>query len=297
MIGELVGGYLAGSLAVMTDAAHLLADVTTFLISLCSLWLSSRPATKKLTFGWYRAEILGALFSVVTIWLVTGVLVYLACERLINTDYEIDGMVMLITSTCAVVANLIMGLTLHQGGHSHNHSATYIEHSAEAVHSHQPNASIRAAFIHVVGDFLQSLSVLISALIIFFKPEFKVADPICTFIFSVFVLGTTLTVLRDILLVLMEGVPIGLNYSDVKEKILAVNGVETVHNLYLWALTMNQVILSAHVVTADDVNPQQVLKKITQIIFDTFTVHSITIQVEQYSDQEPTCLFCQEPKD
>ncbi|GCB73032.1 hypothetical protein scyTo_0002312 [Scyliorhinus torazame] len=128
-------------------------------------------------------------------------------------------------------------------------------------------------------------------------PEFKVADPICTFIFSVFVLGTTLTVLRDILLVLMEGVPIGLNYSDVKEKILAVNGVETVHNLYLWALTMNQVILSAHVVTADDVNPQQVLKKITQIIFDTFTVHSITIQVEQYSDQEPTCLFCQEPKD
>ncbi|XP_041046444.1 zinc transporter 8-like isoform X2 [Carcharodon carcharias] len=281
----------------MTDAAHLLADVTSFLISLCSLWLTSRPATKKLNFGWYRAEILGALFSVITVWLVTGVLVYLACVRLIGADYKIDGMVMLITSTCAVVANVIMGLALHQGGHSHNHSATYIERSVESVHSHQPNASIRAAFIHVVGDFLQSLSVLISALIIFFKPEFKIADPICTFIFSVFVLGTTITVLRDILLVLMEGAPIGLNYNAVKEKILAVKGVKSVHSLHLWALTTNQVILSAHVATADEVNPQQVLKQITKIIFDTFTVHSITIQVEQYSDQEPTCLFCQEPKD
>ncbi|XP_078073245.1 proton-coupled zinc antiporter SLC30A8 [Mustelus asterias] len=297
MIGELVGGYLAGSLAVMTDAAHLLADVISFLITLCSLWLSSRPATKKLNFGWSRAEILGALISLITNWLVTGVLVYLACVRLIIADYEIDGMVMLITSTCAVVANLIMGLTLYQGGHGHNHSATYVEHSAESVHSHQQNISIRAAFIHVVGDFLQSLSVLVSALIIFFKPEFKIADPICTFIFSAFVLGTTISVLRDIFLVLMEGVPVGLNYNDVKEKILAVNGVKTVHNLYLWALTTNQVILSAHVATAEEVNPQQVLKEITQRIFDTFNVHSITIQVEQYSDQEPTCLFCQEPKD
>ncbi|XP_067888282.1 proton-coupled zinc antiporter SLC30A8-like [Heterodontus francisci] len=297
MIGELVGGYLAGSLAVMTDAAHLLADVTSFLISLCSLWLSSRPATKKLNFGWYRAEILGALFSVITIWLVTGVLVYLACVRLIHADYEIDGMVMLITSACAVASNVIMGLALYQGGHGHSHTATYIEHSAESVHSHQPNASIRAAFIHVVGDFLQSISVLISALIIFFKPEFKVADPICTFIFSVFVLGTTITVLRDILLVLMEGAPVGLNYNAVKEKILAVNGVETMHSLHLWALTMNRVILSAHVATGDAVNPQQVLKEITQMIFDNFSVHSITIQVEQYSDQEPECIFCQEPKD
>ncbi|XP_059502308.1 proton-coupled zinc antiporter SLC30A8-like [Stegostoma tigrinum] len=297
MFGELTGGYLAGSLAVMTDGAHLLADATSFLISLCSLWLSSRPATKRLNFGWYRAEILGALFSVITIWLVTGVLVYLACVRLVRAEYEIDGLVMVITSTSAVVANVIMGLALHQGSHGLNHSATYFEHAVESVHSHQPNASIRAAFIHVVGDFLQSLSVLISALIIFFKPEFKVADPICTFIFSVFVLGTTVTVLRDILLVLMEGAPAGLKYNAVREKILAVNGVKTVHSLHVWSLTLSQVVISVHVVTDDQVNSQQILKETTQMIFDAFTVHSVTIQVEQYSDQEQTCLFCQEPKD
>ncbi|XP_069771493.1 proton-coupled zinc antiporter SLC30A8-like [Narcine bancroftii] len=297
MIGEVVGGYLAGSLAVMTDAAHLLADVTSFLISLCSLWLSARPATKKLNFGWYRAEILGALLSVMIIWLVTGILVYLACERLISANYEINGLIMVITSSSAVVANIIMCLILHQHGHGHSHSATYFQHSQEIHHSHQPNASIRAAFIHVVGDFLQSISVLISALVILFKPEYKIVDPICTFIFSVLVLGTTISVLRDILLVLMEGVPIGLNYNAVKEKILAVNGVKAMHSLHLWALSMNQIVLSVHVITVDTVDAQQVLQEITLMAYNTFNIHSATIQVEQHLDQDPDCVYCHEPKD
>ncbi|XP_055490566.1 proton-coupled zinc antiporter SLC30A8-like isoform X1 [Leucoraja erinacea] len=293
LVGEVVGGYLARSLAVMTDAAHLLADVTSFLISLCSLWLSSRPATKKLNFGWYRAEILGALFSVIITWLVTGILVYLACERFINVDYEINGVVMVITSACAVVANIIMGLVLHQ----HSHGATQLQHSVEGNHNHRPNASIRAAFIHVVGDFLQSISVLISALVILFKPKYKIVDPICTFIFSLFVLGTTFKILRDILVVLMEGTPLGLNYNVVKEKILAVNGVKALHSLHLWALSMNQVVLTVHVDTVDTVDPQQVLKELTLLVYKTFNVHSATIQVEQHLDQEPDCWYCQEPKD
>uniref|UniRef100_A0A4W3JP44 Proton-coupled zinc antiporter SLC30A8 n=1 Tax=Callorhinchus milii TaxID=7868 RepID=A0A4W3JP44_CALMI len=165
MIGEIVGGYFASSLAVMTDAAHLLVDFISFLISLFSLWLSSRPVTKKLNFGWYRAEILGALFSVFTIWVVTGVLVAFACKRLISGDYEINGVIMLITSSCAVIANIIMGFALHEGGHGHN----------ESDHSHQPNASVRAAFIHVVGDLFQSISVFISALIIYLKVSFHLA--------------------------------------------------------------------------------------------------------------------------
>ncbi|XP_039537115.1 zinc transporter 8-like [Pimephales promelas] len=237
MVGEIIGGYFAGSLAVMTDAAHLLVDLTSFIISLGSLWLSSRPATRTLNYGWHRAEILGALLSVVSIWLVTGVLVYLAVERLINDDFTIEGTVMLITSGCAVLANIIMALTLHQSGHGHSHGGLSAGHghshgglSAGHGHSHgkenghgqsnanhcdveeqgmgkrqQANASVRAAFVHVIGDLLQSVSVLVSALLIFFKPEYKIADPICTFLFSLFVLGTTFTIMRDIIIVLMEG--------------------------------------------------------------------------------------------
>ncbi|XDV35008.1 hypothetical protein PO909_005064 [Leuciscus waleckii] len=288
MVGEIIGGYFAGSLAVMTDAAHLLVDLTSFIISLGSLWLSSRPATRTLNYGWHRAEILGALLSVFSIWLVTGVLVYLAVERLIDDDFTIEGTVMLITSGCAVLANIIMALTLHQSGHGHSHGGLSTGHS----HDH---GNVRAAFVHVIGDLLQSVSVLVSALLIFFKPEYKIADPICTFLFSLFVLGTTFTIMRDIIIVLMEGTPAGVNYNEVRDRLLQVKGVKAVHNLHIWALTMNQAVLSAHVAIEDTVEAQAVLREITQACFNTYSFHSVTIQLEQQEDQRPDCSLCQDP--
>ncbi|XP_070702509.1 proton-coupled zinc antiporter SLC30A2 [Pempheris klunzingeri] len=327
MIGEIIGGYFAGSLAVMTDAAHLLVDFTSFIISLLSLWLSSRPATHKLNYGWHRAEILGALLSIFTIWLVTGVLVYLAVERLISNDYTIEGTVMLITSGCAVLANIIMAVTLHDSGHGHSHGGLSSHghgHSHKkgkgqrqtANHSHsngdnvdveqngvdhgrrakQANASVRAAFVHVVGDLLQSISVLVSAIIIFFKPEYKIADPICTFLFSIFVLCTTFTIMKDILTVLMEGTPSGVRYSEVRDGLLAVKGVTAVHNLHIWALTMNQAVLSAHVAIDESVDAQTVLREMTQACFSSYNFHSVTIQMERQADLKPGCTLCEDPK-
>ncbi|NXS74020.1 ZNT8 protein, partial [Pandion haliaetus] len=151
-------------------------------------------------------EILGALMSMIIVWMVTGVLTYLASMRLLHPDYNIDATVMLITSACAVLTNILLSLLLHQTGHGHRHGAQAREHmSAPTEKAALSNASLRAAFVHTIGDLFQSISVLISALIIFFKPEYKIADPICTFVFSIFVLATTITILRDILIVLMEG--------------------------------------------------------------------------------------------
>ncbi|NWH96524.1 ZNT8 protein, partial [Tichodroma muraria] len=151
-------------------------------------------------------EILGALMSMIIVWMVTGVLTYLACVRLLHPDYDIDATVMLITSACAVLTNILLSLILHQTGHGHSHGAQAREHvSAPLEKPALSNASLRAAFVHTIGDLFQSISVLISALIIFFKPQYKIADPICTFVFSIFVLTTTVTILRDILTVLMEG--------------------------------------------------------------------------------------------
>ncbi|XP_061885968.1 proton-coupled zinc antiporter SLC30A2 isoform X2 [Entelurus aequoreus] len=306
MIGEILGGYFAGSLAVMTDAAHLLVDFTSFLISLLSLWLSSRPATHKLSYGWHRAEILGALLSVVTIWLVTGVLVYLAVERLISDDYTIEGTVMLITSGCAVLANIIMAFTLHQSGHGHSHgglsSHGHSHKDLEESEAHQgrrlqqANASVRAAFVHVLGDLLQSISVFVSAIIIFFKPEYKMADPICTFLFSILVLCTTFTIMRDILTVLMEGTPAGVRYGEVRAGLLAVQGVTAVHNLHIWALTVNQAVLSAHVAIDESVDAQTVLREMTQACYSSYNFHSVTIQMERQADLKPGCNLCEDPK-
>ncbi|NXI33701.1 ZNT8 protein, partial [Sterrhoptilus dennistouni] len=151
-------------------------------------------------------EILGALMSMMIVWMVTGVLTYLACMRLLHPDYDIDATVMLITSACAVLTNVLLSLILHQTGHGHSHGTQAREYvSASLEKPALSNASLRAAFVHTIGDLFQSISVLISALIIFFKPQYKIADPICTFVFSIFVLASTITILRDILTVLMEG--------------------------------------------------------------------------------------------
>ncbi|KAM8792010.1 proton-coupled zinc antiporter SLC30A2 [Rhynchonycteris naso] len=289
MIGEVIGGYLAHSLAIMTDAAHLLTDFASMLISLFSLWMSSRPATKTMNFGWQRAEILGALLSVLSIWVVTGVLVYLAVERLISGDYAIEGGTMLITAGCGVAVNIIMGLTLHQSGHGHSHG-----HDSS---QQQESPSVRAAFVHVIGDLLQSLGVLVAAYILYFKPEYKYVDPICTFLFSILVLGTTLTILRDVILVLMEGAPKGMDFTAVRDLLLSVEGVEALHSLHIWALTVAQPVLSVHIAIAQNTDAQAVLKAASARLQGKFHFHTVTIQIEHYSEDMKDCQACQGPSD
>ncbi|XP_005857885.1 PREDICTED: zinc transporter 8 [Myotis brandtii] len=179
----------------------------------------------------------------------------------------------------------ILSVILHQRPPGHSHKEV------------QANASVRAAFVHALGDLFQSISVLTSALIIYFKPEYKMADSICTFVFSVLVLASTVTVLKDFSILLMEGVPKNLNYNAVKELILAVDGVVSVHSLHIWSLTTNQVILSAHVAAAASRDSQGVRREITKALSNSFPVHSLTIQMESPADQDPSCLFCEEPQD
>lgn len=110
MLTEAVGGYLANSLAIATDAAHLLTDFASFMISLFSIWIASRPATKRMSFGYYRAEVIGALTSVLMIWVVTGILVYMAVERILNKTYHIQSGIMLITASIGVLINIMLVL-------------------------------------------------------------------------------------------------------------------------------------------------------------------------------------------
>ncbi|XP_066560767.1 zinc transporter 2 [Amia ocellicauda] len=310
MIGEVIGGYLAHSLAIMTDAAHLLTDFGSMMVSLFSLWISSRPPTKTMNFGWHRSEILGAFVSVLSIWIVTGVLVYLAIVRIVNNDYEIDGHVMLITSGCAVGVNIIMAYILHQSTtfHSHSHGSGYHkideENDTPVNHGHSHsllgghgNTSVRAAFIHVIGDLLQSVGVLVAAIIIFFRPEYKIADPICTFLFSVFVLGTTITILRDVFRILMEGAPKGIEFNSVKEVLLSLKAVKAMHSLHMWALTLSQTQLSVHIAIEVNADPQSVLKEATELLQAKFGFYSTTIQVEHYSEDMAYCSQCQDPMD
>uniref|UniRef100_A0A8C0VIZ9 Probable proton-coupled zinc antiporter SLC30A3 n=1 Tax=Cyanistes caeruleus TaxID=156563 RepID=A0A8C0VIZ9_CYACU len=302
MVGEVIGGYLAHSLAVMTDAAHLLTDVGSMSVSLFSLWVSSRPPTKTMTFGWHRSETLGALASVLSIWVVTAALVYLAAARIISNDYEIEARAMLATSACAVGVNLVMAYILHQSpaGHGHGTGAyEQLESSVACQPSHSPlpgSTSVRAAFVHVVGDLLQSVSVLVAATIIYFKPQCKIADPISTLFFSVFVLGSTITILRDVFRVLMEGTPRGLEFDAVKEVLLGTSGVRGVHDLHLWALTLSHPAVSVHVAVDASADAEMVLQEVTAQLQSRFGFASCTVQVEQHHEETAGCPHCQDPR-
>ncbi|XP_014785479.1 proton-coupled zinc antiporter SLC30A2 isoform X1 [Octopus bimaculoides] len=318
MIIEIIGGYLADSLAIMTDAAHLLTDFVSFIISLLSVYLASRPATKKYSFGWHRAEILGALVSVLFIWVVTAILIYLAILRVINEDYEINATIMIITSAAGIFINVLIALVLHKHSHGHSHGLNHHHNDEEnrllvetksygssndmsleedLNKKKHKNINVKAAFIHVIGDLLQSVGVLIAAYIIYFKPEYKIADPICTFIFSVFVFISTVTILRDIINVLMEGVPRSLKFSQVKELLNNVSGVKAIHNLRMWCLTTNKIALSVHLAVDQYSDPLKIMREATNILTNRFGPMEVTIQVEEYEENMNECAQCQDPKD
>ncbi|XP_052249780.1 zinc transporter 2-like [Dreissena polymorpha] len=338
MIAEVLGGILAHSLAIVSDAAHLLTDLASFLISLLAVYLSSRRATKKLSFGWYRAEILGALMSILFLWVVTGVLCYMAVERVIDRTFEVNATIMLITAACGVAFNLLMGITLH-GGHGHSHgghhhsnhknrysgSDTDIEKvrltSEESIQEssssygalsnasgsdyklevlgtdHKTNINVKAAFIHVIGDLIQSIGVLIAAFIIYFKPEWKLADPICTFVFSVIVLVTTVTIMRDILVVLMEGTPRSVNFKAIQQSLKGMAEVKEIHDLRIWSLSMDKVALSVHIAVARSSDIFAILQKASLMIRDQFGITNTTIQVEEYVTDMLDCTHCKDLPD
>ncbi|KAH8409938.1 hypothetical protein KR009_001450, partial [Drosophila setifemur] len=382
MIAEIVGGVLSNSLAIATDAAHLLTDFASFMISLFAIWIAGRPSTQRMSFGWYRAEVIGALASVFMIWVITGILVWLAIGRLVNGDYDVNAKIMLITSGLAILVNVIMGVQLQHGhshglggghGHSHGGSAkkakkqkqtpahthshanststpcsaspnqrieggvafapedaelpgsglqTYSYQNAKLVepsldleiaavlaetapgsHHHggsagreAVNMNVRAAFIHVIGDVIQSVGVFVAAGVIFFWPEYAIVDPICTFVFSIIVLFTTFTIMKDALLVLMEGTPNYMHYAEVLQIFQAIEGVERVHNLRIWALSINKVALSAHLAIAENANPKQILDAATSAVHLRYNFFETTIQIEDYTATMENCLQCNVPE-
>uniref|UniRef100_A0A0N4ZLB0 Zinc transporter 2 n=1 Tax=Parastrongyloides trichosuri TaxID=131310 RepID=A0A0N4ZLB0_PARTI len=305
MIVEVIGGILAQSLAIVTDAAHLLTDLASMLLSLFSIYVATRPKSKTMSFGWHRAEVLGAFLSVFMIWIVTGILVYLAIERILTHDYEVDGKIMSITAGTGVLVNLFMGAILHYGGHSHSHlgGTSHAHHSHEAGvpdnhHSHEKprqNINIRAALIHVIGDLIQSIGVLIAALLILYNPEWAIMDPICTLFFSIIVLCTTIYITKDALVVLLEGIPSQINFNVVLDDLGSIDGVKKVHDLRIWSLTMDKIAISVHLEVDDQADQQEILKKTTFLLKKKYNVVECTIQIEKYQENSADCLRCATP--
>ncbi|KAM6060882.1 putative proton-coupled zinc antiporter SLC30A4 isoform 1-T1 [Theristicus caerulescens] len=305
MTGELIGGYVANSLAIMTDALHMLTDLSGIILTLLALWLSAKSPTKRFTFGFHRLEVLSAIISVLLVYILMAFLLYEAVQRTIHMDYEINGDIMLITAAVGVAVNLIMGFLLNQSGHLHSHSHSH-PHS-HVPQSNSPNAAhssshghsslaVRAAFVHALGDLVQSIGVLVAAYIIRFKPEYKIADPICTYVFSILVVLTTVRILCDTGVIILEGVPRHLNVDRIKEDLMKIEDVYSIEDLNVWSLTAGKTTAIVHLqlVPGSSSKWEEVQSKARQLLLNTFGMYKCSVQLQSYKQEiSKTCASCQ----
>ncbi|XP_076267853.1 proton-coupled zinc antiporter SLC30A2-like isoform X1 [Rhynchophorus ferrugineus] len=284
MIAELIGGYLADSLAVMTDAAHLFSDLIGFLISILALWLAKKSSTKYMNYGYYRAEVVGAFLSVLTIWFLAAVFLVLALKRLYKEEYNIDADAMIIVASLGLVVNIVMGAILHGVCHTHSHGGVTATATSD-------NINVRAAAAHVLGDLLQSVGVLIAATVVKIFPDAQAADPICTLVFSVIIIFTTARVARDSVWLLMQGSPIGRD--KIVLELRKIVGVKHIHDVNIWALSPGRNIVTVHLAVDDYCDKDFIVQSATTLIKSQIPVFSCTVQVENYLGEEiNVCKQC-----
>lgn len=284
---EIIGGYLANSIAIMSDAAHLLSDLFGFAISIISITISKKVATNTMSFGFHRAEIIGALVSVTLIWGLTLWLLYEATVRIIN-PVQVDSIIMIIIAVIGFLFNVIMGIVLSWNGIGHVHIMHNHKHDEEHEHEHNDdddehdhkknkNVNLRAALIHVIGDALQNIGILIAGIIIYFFPSYNIMDPLCTYIFSIIVGFTTISILKDCISVLMEGVPMETDLNSIEKDLKSIDGVIDIHDLHVWCLSIGKISMSCHLSCK---NPQKTLVVAHKLLKKKYKISHTTIQVE-----------------
>lgn len=282
-----VGAYMAGSIAIATDCAHLASDLVGFVMSMVALALTRKAASTEYTFGWHRSEIIGTIVSIVFLLTLTIWLLVEASKRIFVT-YQIDGEIMLITAVLSLFFNIAMMKVLHQGpGHDHDHdhgdhdhghshgppekikkkgSEAKVEehghdHGAEemneskaaAAAEKQKNINVEAAYLHALSDMLLSIGVCIAAIIIYIWPTkpypwSKYADPACTLVFSVIVCLTCKPILANCIFILMEGAPEVIDTVELTKEINALQeSTVKVHDFHVWSLSKGKYSLSCHI--------------------------------------------------
>jgi cobalt-zinc-cadmium efflux system protein len=262
---ELIGGWLANSLALLSDAAHMFTDAGALTLGLFALWVAGRPPSESKTYGYYRAEILAALLNGLVLSLVVCWIVYEAYHRWQDPPPVRSGL-MLMVAMLGMLVNL---------------ACAWLLRPREGA-----SLNLRAAFLHVLADLLGSLGALIAAVIMKLTGWYA-ADSAAAFFIAVLILIASWGLIREALDILMEAVPPHVNLERLRSDLESVSGAEKVHDLHVWTLTTGQYALSAHAVIDGTVDGERVLQEMRNVLANRFHIDHVTIQLERTQPCEP----------
>jgi cobalt-zinc-cadmium efflux system protein len=270
LVFEIIFGILTNSLALLSDAAHVFADIFSLVISWFAIYLSALVATGKHTYGYHRAEVLAAFFNGLSLLAIATWIFYEAARRFMNVP-EVKSFPMLIAAFIGLVANLII-VWIFRG------------------ESHQ-NLNVRSAVLHVIGDALSSVGVIVGGIIMLLT-RWYIVDAILSCVIGLVILFGAWRVVSESVHILLEGSPRNANAESIAKSLLSIESIKDVHDVHIWAICSHYNSLTAHVLIdkKDTHTMQDILQKINDILHDKFGIRHSTIQLETVGYPEDALL-------
>ncbi len=258
---QIIGGILSNSLSLMSDAIHNLGDSSAIFIAFLAGKRSRKKPDKQHTFGYKRIEILAALFNAVVLVAICIFLFFEAYQRFVNPE-PIKGLIMLVVASIGLLANLISVLVLQ----------------SEKEH----NLNVKAAYLHLMGDTLSSVAVIVGGVFIWLYQVFWI-DPLITVLVGIYIIYHTWGVLSQTIDILMQRTPSNIDLDVVKKEVEQITEIDNIHHIHVWKLDDTQVHLEAHLSVINNIDMKdmmQVKKEIVQLLKSQFSIDHITLQVE-----------------
>lgn len=258
MIAEVIGGILTGSLALISDAAHMFTDTAALAIALAAMQISKRPVDARRTFGYHRFEILAAAFNALLLFGVALYILYEAWKRM-TEPAAVDSIPMLVVASLGLVVNMISMRLLASGK--------------------EGSLNVKGAYLEVWSDMLGSLGVIFGAIVIWLT-GWTWVDSIIAVAIGLWVLPRTWILLRDSINILLEGVPDGIDVAVIEKSLLSLGGVESVHDLHVWSISSGKTSLSVHMVSPIG-NIEALPVAAADVMAKDFDIHHVTVQLER----------------
>ena len=262
MAVELIGSRVSGSLALLADAGHMLADGAALALALVASWIAQRPATPRRSFGFMRLEVFAALVNGAVL-IVIAIGIGIEAWRRLRAPPVVHGGVLAAVASIGLLANVAAVAILHRG--------------------HQHSLNQRGAYLHVLSDLLGSVGALLAGAVVL-TTGWTLADPLISVLIGALVLGSAWRLVKESTDVLLDATPRHIALADVHERVASVPGVESVHDLHLWTVTSGVVAMSGHVVVKNPTDNQPVLEEVQERM-QALGIHHVTVQLER----EPTC--------